>query len=298
MDTQVVLLDIAFLAFIAAYALVIILFRDSVTVWQNALRDLAIASGLVAVSSVVARRGSGTVLAIIRGFLVIGACGILFKVAERVQHVLVSGWMDDRILSLDSALWGMETSVALQRFVQPFLTEWMMFAYVMYIPLLPAVVILCARSSGERAVNDYLLNLSLAYMISFIGFMLFPLATQMHYNPMMYSVPLDGWVFTWLGEMIRTHLHEAGAALPSPHCAAGTVMLIMSYRYSRRAFYFLLPIIITLYMSTVYCRYHYLWDTVAGILVGVSVVKLTPMLLRTVTQKPASEFPTRKEAKP
>jgi membrane-associated phospholipid phosphatase len=134
-----------------------------------------------------------------------------------------------------------------------------------------------------KALNDYLLNLSLAYMVCYIGFMFFPLATQMHYSPDMYNVPLDGWVFTHLGELIRTHLHEPGAALPSPHCAAGTVMLVMSLRYSPRGFLILLPVILTLYFSTVYCRYHYLWDSVGGIVVAIIVLKTSPLLTRLLT---------------
>ena len=297
-DARIVLLDTAFFFSGAAYALVIILFRDNVTSWPAALRELGTAGMLIVMSSIVVRRGGGNVRAGARAFMVIVAFGILFKVAERVQHVFINGWLDDRVLSLEHTLWGMETSVALQRFVHPLLTEWMMFAYVVYIPLLPALVILFARSGNEIAVNEYLLNLSLAFMISFVGFMLFPLATQMHYNPMVYSVPLRGWIFTRLGELIRTYLHEAGAALPSPHCAAGTVMLIMLYRYSRVAFYFLLPVIITLFVSTVYCRFHYLWDTIAGILVGIIVVRTTPALIRALERKQSFSFALQKEAKP
>ncbi|MCZ6776284.1 MAG: hypothetical protein O7D34_07500, partial [Ignavibacteria bacterium] len=61
-----------------------------------------------------------------------------------------------------------------------------------------------------------------------------------------------------------------------PHCAAGTVMLAMLYRYNRKLFYPAVPVLISLYVATVYGRYHYTADGIAGILAAVFVLKFSP----------------------
>jgi len=43
-------------------------------------------------------------------------------------------------------------------------------------------------------------------------------------------------------------------------------MWIMAWRYHRSLFWMLLPIVLSLYVSTFFCRYHYLSDAVTGIL--------------------------------
>ena len=70
------------------------------------------------------------------------------------------------------------------------------------------------------------------------------------------------------------HLLLAGTAF-----AAATVMLAMFFRYRRPLFYASLPFFLTLYVSTVYGRYHYAADAVAGILVALAVIKGGPKLL-------------------
>ncbi len=231
----------------------------------------------------VIRRRLSQVSWMIRPASVLAAYGILFSVAEKMQHVFVPGWMDDRIVALDAWLLGSESSLLLQKFIHPLLTEWMMFAYVMYVPLLPLVAIICYRSKNGSALNDYLLNLAVSYCVCYVGFMMFPVATQMHYLSQLYTVPLDGWLFTWCGEWMRANLHAPGGGLPSAHCAAATVMLVTLLQHNKRAFFAILPIIITLYVSTTYGRYHYMWDGITGILTGLTVILVSPLCVRAVS---------------
>jgi membrane-associated phospholipid phosphatase len=95
-----------------------------------------------------------------------------------------------------------------------------------------------------------------------------------------YTVPLNGYLFTWLGEWVRTSLQFPGGSIPSPHCAAATVMWAMAYRYHRPAFWLLLPMVSSLYVSTFYGRYHYVSDAVLGIATGVVAAKMAPALTR------------------
>jgi membrane-associated phospholipid phosphatase len=54
----------------------------------------------------------------------------------------------------------------------------------------------------------------------------------------------------------------------------------MAWRHCRWLFWLLAPIVLTLYVSTVYGRYHYASDAVTGIALALAVVAVAPGLLR------------------
>lgn len=215
--------------------------------------------------------------------LVVGLYSFLFQAIAPLQHILHSGWMDDYLISLETQIFGSELSIYLEQFVSPLLTEWMMFAYVIYVPLVPGVAFVAYLSAGKIAAESYLLTLTVSYAVCFIGFVLFPVATPLFYMPEVYSVPLDGWFFTWCGEWIRENQHNPGGGLPSPHTAASTVMLFYMFKYNRRFFYILFPIIFSLYISTAYARYHYISDAILGIFVAIFVYLLVKQFIKCQT---------------
>jgi membrane-associated phospholipid phosphatase len=204
----------------------------------------------------------------------------LFLICQRLQLIWVRHWQDGVVLGWERAVFGVQPTVWLQRFISPPLTEWLMFTYVIYAVIYPGLGALIYFKRGERPLEDYLLTLALANLACLIGFMLFPVAGPLNYMAGAYSVPLKGGPFTAWGEYIRTHIHEVGSNLPSPHAAVATVMWGMAHRYVRPAFYALAPIILSLYVSTFFLRYHYLSDTVFGILTALLVIILVPAFLR------------------
>ena len=56
------------------------------------------------------------------------------------------------------------------------------------------------------------------------------------------------------------------------------VVLLVSWKRFRRAFWFLLPFATGLIISTIYCRYHYAIDVIAGIAFAAITVPLSDRL--------------------
>ena len=205
-----------------------------------------------------------------------------FELTSKFQLLLHNRWMDKNLIDLDQAIFGSELSLKLQNYVTPYLTEAMMFAYVFYLPLLIITAIVAYKSAGQKGLAEYLLVLSLAYIFCYIGFILFPVASQMYFMPDKYSASLKGGLFTYFAEYIRHNLHFRGGSLPSPHCAAATVILWITYKYNRTIFFVILPSVILLYISTVYGRFHYLMDSAIGILTGCLAIIIYPIMIRII----------------
>ncbi|MFZ1979024.1 MAG: phosphatase PAP2 family protein [Bacteroidota bacterium] len=212
---------------------------------------------------------------------VVLAYAYLFGAVDKLQMIFYDHWFDDDILAFEQRLFGVQVNVWLQQFYSAPLTEWMMFSYVVYIPLYPVLCGIIYARHGEHAMEDYFFTLGLTNILCDIGFILFPVASPM-YHPIRnsFTVPLDGYFFTFLGESIRAHLHFAGGSIPSPHTAAATIMWVMAYRYHRVSFWILAPVVLTLYCSTFYCRYHYITDAFAGILTAFLALAAAPLLIK------------------
>jgi hypothetical protein len=216
----------------------------------------------------------------------------MFGAVNHLQLILHNGWQDEAIIAMEDSLFGVQPLLWTQQFISQPLTEWMMFSYVIYLPMYPALCALIYYKHGEFAMEDYFFTLGIANILCDIGFILYPVASPMYWPALkaQLTVPLDGWVWTYFGELMRKYLHFAGGSIPSPHAAAGTVMWAMAYRYYRPGFWVLAPIMISLYISTFYARYHYVTDAVIGVLVALAAIRFAPSLMKLWEQTALKNF--------
>ena len=204
----------------------------------------------------------------------------LFGAVDKLQLIIHGHWFDDYVLDGEQYLFGVQPTLWLQHFTTPALTEWMMFAYVIYVPMYPVLCGIIYYLRGDVAMEDYFFTLGFTNILCDVGFILFPVAGPIATIGSLYTVPLNGYVFTFLGELMRSNLHYVGGTIPSPHCAAATIMWIMAYRYHRPSFYILTPVVLSLYVSTFYARYHYVTDAVVGVAVAFLALAIVPMLIK------------------
>jgi membrane-associated phospholipid phosphatase len=63
-----------------------------------------------------------------------------------------------------------------------------------------------------------------------------------------------------------------GGAFPSAHVSGAAVVTLVAWRHQRRLAYLLVPITGGLLIATVYGRFHYVLDTLAGAGLAIAVV--------------------------
>jgi len=207
------------------------------------------------------------------------AYAYLFGAVDKLQLIIHGRWLDQYVLNAEQSIFGVQPTIWLQQFISPPLTEWFMFSYVVYLPMYPVLCGIIYYIRGELAMEDYFFTLGFANILCDIGFILFPVAGPMATIGKLYTVPLKGYIWTYFGELMRSHVHYVGGTIPSPHAAAATIMWMMAYRYHRPSFYVLTPIVLSLYVSTFYGRYHYVTDAVVGIAVAFLAFVLAPRLV-------------------
>lgn len=205
----------------------------------------------------------------------------VYKAANELQLILFS-WQDDHVLAWEQAVLGFQPLAAIQKIYSIPLNEWMFFVYVFYVIMYPVLGAIIFFKHGDDANEDFLFHLGLINLVCCLGFILYPVASPMYWAKVrvLLTAPLNAGFFGTVAEWIRANLHQPGGSIPSPHCAVATVMWFMSMKYTRRGFIWLAPIIISLYISTVYCRFHYVSDMLIGIAAGLFVVFVAPSIKR------------------
>jgi hypothetical protein len=211
---------------------------------------------------------------------VVLAYAYLFGAVDKLQLIIHGQWMDDYVLDMEQYIFGLQPTLWLEDYISKPLTEWMMFSYVIYLPMYPVLCGIIYYLRGELAMEDYFFTLGFTNILCDIGFILFPVAGPLPHIGFLYTVPLDGYAWTWLGELIRHNAHYIGGTIPSPHCAAATIMWVMAYRYYRPSFWMLSPVVLSLYVSTFYGRFHYVTDAVVGVAVAFLALAAAPLLMR------------------
>jgi len=169
---------------------------------------------------------------------------------------------DMRLLGLHAA----DLFTALQ---SPVIADLMMAAYVFffyYLIMGPAHYLI----QDLRRAQACFAGLFTIYALGFTGYMLLPAAGP--HVALSFAQPLaEGTVNQWLAPLINRGSNGIDA-FPSIHVAVSAYLLAFDARHHRQRFNWLLVPCGILWVSTMYLRYHYFIDVVAGF--GVTVLGL------------------------
>jgi len=273
------MIDISILSFLLGISLLEIIFRDRTPGWDSlVLENVIIGIGLISLTTIIRRVHSTRVRSTGEMILFLSVLSAVYSEMGRIIHIVFPFFYDSVINRIESALFGIYPTVWMEGSMHPWLTELMMFAYVVYTLLLPLVAVVLLTRGKRSDLERYLTDLVLTNLACYLFYFLVPVAGPSRALVSVRTVPVQGYFFTAISEyMIRT-VHLNGGAFPSAHCAATTVMLAALYRFKRGWGFAFLPMAALIFVSTVYGWFHYVTDVVAGIGLAATMMWVTPRL--------------------
>jgi len=181
---------------------------------------------------------------------------------------------DDLLIAADRALFGVDVTVWLERFVRPALTDLSYLFYVSYYFIALALGGALWRRA-PAAARRFVFTISLCYYVSYAGYFTIPafgprVSQREMYDVSLETSPVSRSIARTIDRLEKTKLD----VFPSGHTMIAVAVLLVAYRRERRLFWFLLPFAAGLIVSTVYCRYHYVVDLIAGGLLAWATVPL------------------------
>ncbi len=191
-----------------------------------------------------------------------------FEELQGLVHVIFPGWFDRWLIQFDFNLAGVHPSVWLNQFANPMLNDAMQFAYMTYFL---SLVILPGILYFERRFDSFwtvMTATAIAHYTVYVIAILFPIESPFFSLAYLHSAPLTGGPFTATIELVEHFGRVHGAAFPSAHVAGSMVAILAARHYKPWLYWICAPFFAAMCVATVYGRYHYVADVIAGIAVG------------------------------
>jgi membrane-associated phospholipid phosphatase len=198
-----------------------------------------------------------------------------------VRHSDADRWLAD----LDLRIWRDNPTVWLERVSSPALTEFLQVVYTLFVPAVLFVAFLLWKRGQFGEFQYYAFLIALGFLTSYIGYLLVPARGPRFLLKSLQHAPLQG---LWLFHGMQSTLDRLESAhydcFPSGH----TELTILAWWGSRlvskglfRVYFAYTPLII---FATVYLRYHYSVDVLAGIAVAAILILTAPWFYQKLSE--------------
>ncbi len=220
----------------------------------------------------------------------------MFQSLETYTGVIRKVCIDDALYQMDLSLFGVEPTQWIGKYFHPLLTDYMSLSYGLYF-IMPMLLATMLSVRGRRAdFREMCIAVVLQMGIAFVLFLCFPAGPPRYYAPLVHGGFDPPQLHSYFGlfelqqgafdtaDPVRTR-----SAFPSLHCSLALLTLIYAWRFGdavfgagREKLYFwiILPLVVSLWISTVYLRHHWIPDIAAGMLVGLAAQLIAPWLRR------------------
>jgi membrane-associated phospholipid phosphatase len=229
---------------------------------------------------------------ILRKFFLLPGIFFIYAQAHIYIHLVNPVDVDNMLIALDYRIFGVHPTQWLYRFTHPWLTEWLQICYILYffIPIALGVEVYLRKDYDDFMDYTAILAFSfyLSYLLYFFAPAIGPCFTLHSFSTL--AIELPG---VWATEFIR-HVVNGGSGIPptsvnpafnahrncmpSGHTMLTVMNVIMAYRLRSRLRGTFLFIGISIVISTVYLRYHYVVDVVAGTLAALAALWVLPRI--------------------
>jgi len=176
---------------------------------------------------------------------------------------------DEALYNLDYKILGVNPTVWIEQFINPYLTELMYYLYLFYFPMPLLILGYLYKNKMFKALDKSILFLFITYYGSYLLYFVVPALGPRFYEPLvqLQQVPLKGLYFTdVIRDTISSLEHNKFDAFPSLHTAITLAVTLIVAQYRKKWLYFFVPISIGIFISLIYCRYHYFVDMIAGVI--------------------------------
>ena len=282
--------DVLSLSFITLLSALTVIFIHSLPSWGKLLTTYFVLSAAIALSALYRKRSAAATAGFyLHTALTVIAILMIFNSLGPLIGGIWSRTFDDVLIRTDHALFGVHPTVWMERLITPSLTALLQFAYISYyfMPVSLGIVLIAKGKYDE--FDDALFGILLCFYLSYIGYLLVPAVgprftlghlqtTDLHAGPLVMTIQ------NTLNQLEQNKTD----AFPSGHTAIALTTLFFAWKKKEPVLAVVLfPAVLGLIFSTVYLRYHYGIDVIAGIALSAVTILLAPRL--SVRLSPSSD---------
>jgi len=195
---------------------------------------------------------------------------------------------DNVLIQIDFRVFGVHPTVWMESWIRPWLTEYLQIIYATFyfLPIVLAVYLLRKKQLAD--LYYFIFVIVLGYYTSYLGYFSVPALGPRFTLDHLQNMPLHG---IWIADGLRDLLNKLESiqrdAFPSGHTVITILTMRYAWKFSKTYFWILLVIGTSLVFSTVYLRYHYVIDVLAGLVLTGLVLSVAPLLYRKLQDLPS-----------
>ena len=285
--------DYATQAYAALVAVLVLLFHNrTVPHWSQILAVHAAILTVVHILIQTHGRGwGGKPVDFLRHFYPVLLYIWFFAETGWLNRMFFGEYLDPLVIRGDQALFGCQPSVMfMQKLPYPAVSELFYAAYFSYYVMIAGVGLALYLRRREQFFH-YLSVVSFVFYICYTIYIVLPIIGPrvFFHDPAEYNLPealqqlapgaaypdsIQHGPFFHLMAFIYRVFEAPGAAFPSSHVAIAWCTVFFSFRYLRPIRVVHLLAAVLLCLSTIYCRYHYVLDVLAGLATASLLVPL------------------------
>lgn len=186
---------------------------------------------------------------------------------------------DNLLIKIDYWIFGLHPIVWMERFISPTWVSILSFAYGLYYLFPPILALILYLQKDYKNFRNTMMGIIIGFYMGYFGYLLVPAVGPRYIQADLFSVSLEGGN---LDKGFRDTLDILESTkrdcFPSLHTAISVIALLFAYKYKKIAFYIFLVPCILLVASTMYLRYHYVIDVIAGLVLAVFCFWVGPKL--------------------
>lgn len=192
-------------------------------------------------------------------------------------------------MNWDIAIFGVEPTLWAQKIHSPLMTDLMAISYALYFAFPLFLMFILSKNNRRFQFREVILAVTFAFILGFIGYIMWPTSpprffiTEQFTNP----VHLQGFfVFQLFQSGWDACLSTGYGAFPSLHVGISSLSLLYAWKFRKIntfhkwTFYIYTPLVVSLWISTVYLRHHWVIDIFAGWAVGMIAFLLSENILK------------------
>jgi hypothetical protein len=185
---------------------------------------------------------------------------------------------DHSLANLDYRIWGANPTVWIERWHNPILTEFLQYVYTLFIPAVLLVAVLLWRKQRFAEFQYYAFLIALGFLTSYIGYLAVPARGPRFLLKDLQHFPLYGlWLFRGMQRILDQLESAHYDCFPSGHTELTILAWWGSRMISSRLFRIYCVYTPCIIFATVYLRYHYTVDLMAGAVTAGVLILLAPV---------------------
>lgn len=186
---------------------------------------------------------------------------------------------DATLSKMDAAVFGTQPSFLLERFIQPWLTDFLNVVYFSHLLYFPGLALYFYLSKEKKVFRRLMMGYLTLFLMGIASYILVPAVGPEKYFANQYTHDLHGKMIS----QSVTYIIDAGRVaydcFPSLHVGIPFLLALYVRDYCRKWFIPALIYVAAMGFATIYLRYHYFVDVVAAFAYAPAAYYLNDFLL-------------------